>query len=779
MNTPAQRSGATRTDTPRNGAIGTRTPLIDGIDKVTGRARYTADIAAPGALVGRILRSPHAHARIVAIDTSAARALPGVRAVCTGEDTPVPFGVLPIAENEYPLARGKVRYRGDPVAAVAADDEATAERALAAIHVEYEPLPAYFTTKAAMKAGAVAIHDDKPNNVLREVHAEFGDTAAGFAAADLVREKSFTFAEVNHAHMEPNATLAEYDIERDGVTLHTTTQVPYYVHLKVAACLQIAESQVRVVKPFLGGGFGARTECLHFEIIAALLAHRSRAQVRLLQTREETFIAHRGRPWTLVKMKIGLQRDGRITALALEATQAGGAYAGYGIITILYTGALMHGIYDIPAIKHDAWRVYTNLPPCGAQRGHGTVDTRAAFEALLTDMGAELGLDALAVRQKNLLPQIPYRTMYAQQVLSYGLPECLEKVKAASGWAERKGRMPAGRGLGLACSHFVSGTSTPKHWTGEPHATVQLRLDFDGGVTLFTGAADIGQGSSTMAAQCAAEVLDVALARIRVISADSAVTPKDNGSYSSRVTFMVGRASIAAAEELKALIVKAAAGRLQADEADIEVRDEVFCVRDGPAEAGLKWIDAVRATMVDRGAVTVKGTYTCPIEFQGDKKIRGSAIGATMGFCYSAQVVEASVDEFSGKVTAHKVWVAVDVGRALNPLAVEGQTQGGVWMGMGQALCEQTAYDDGRMLHGNLLDYRVPTMVESPEIEVLIVESLDPNGPFGAKESSEGMLAGFLPAVREAVLEAAGVACNEFPLSPDRIATLLDARRQA
>jgi len=758
----------------RPGGVGMRTPLIDGIDKVTGRAMYTADIAAPGALVGLILRSPHPHARIVSIDTLAARSLDGVHAVCTGDDTPIPFGVLPIAENEYPLARGKVRYRGDPVAAVAAVDEATARRALALIEVEYEVLLALTTAKAAMKPGAVAIHDDKPNNVLREVHAEFGDSAAGFADADLVHEKTFTFAEVNHAHIEPNATLAAYDPERDGVTLHTTTQVPYYVHLKVAACLQIAESQVRVIKPFLGGGFGARTECLHFEIIAALLARTARGTVRLLQTREETFLAHRGRPWTLVKMKLGLKRDGRITALALEATQAGGAYAGYGIITILYTGALMHGIYDIPAIKHDAWRVYTNTPPCGAQRGHGTVDTRAAFEALLTDMAAELGLDAFAVRQKNLLPSIPYRTMYAQQVLSYGLPECLEKVKAASGWAERKGRMPPGRGLGMACSHFVSGTSTPKHWTGEPHATVNLRLDFDGGVTLFTGAADIGQGSSTMAAQCAAEVLGIALARIRVVAADSAVTPKDNGSYSSRVTFMVGRASIAAAQELRAVMAKAAAKRLEADIGDIEASDESFHVRG--SDHGLNWIDTVRAAMVDSGAITVKGTYTCPPEFQGDKRIRGSAIGATMGFCYAAQVVEASVDELTGRVTAHKVWVAVDVGRALNPLAVEGQTQGGVWMGMGQALSEQTSYDDGRMLHGNLLDYRVPTVVESPDIEVIIVESIDPNGPFGAKEASEGMLAGFLPAVREAVVEAAGVQCHEFPLSPDRIVELLDKR---
>jgi len=762
----------------RPGGIGIRTPLIDGFDKVTGRARYTADIAAPGALVGRILRSPHPHARIVSIDTAAARALPGVQAVCTGEDTPVPFGVLPIAENEFPLARDKVRYRGDPVAAVAAVDEATAERALALIAVEYEVLPAYFTAKAARKTGAVAIHDDKPDNVLREVHAEFGDSAAGFAAADLVREQSFTFAEVNHAHMEPNATLAEYDMERDGVTLHTTTQVPYYVHLKVAACLQIQEAQVRVIKPFLGGGFGARTECLHFEIIAALLAHRARAAVRLLQTREETFLAHRGRPWTAVKMKIGLKRDGRITALALEATQAGGAYAGYGIITILYTGALMHGIYDIPAIKHDAWRVYTNLPPCGAQRGHGTVDTRAAFEALLTDMAAELGLDALAVRQKNLLPQIPYRTMYAQNVLSYGLPECLEKVKAASGWNERKHHMPKGRGLGLACSHFVSGTSTPKHWTGEPDATVNLKVDFDGSLVVLTGAADIGQGSNTMAAQVVAEVLGVGLKRIRVVSADSAVTPKDNGSYSSRVTYMVGNAALHAASELKQKLVAAAAKRLDAKPEHIVAMDEHFMVA-GSQDKGLPFGEVVKAALVDTGTITVKGTFFCPDEFKGSKAIRGSAIGATMGFCYSAQVVEAHVDAVTGKVTPKKVWVAVDVGKALNPLAVEGQIQGGVWMGMGQALMEETRFEDGRMLHANFIDYRVPTSEDSPDIEVHIVESLDPNGPFGAKEASEGMLAGFLPAVMDAVYEATGIRPDQLPLSPERMADYFDAKEAA
>ena len=762
----------------REGNVGVRTPLVDGIEKVTGKAKYTADFTAVGALAGRILRSPHAHARIVSIDISEAEELDGVVAVCTGADCKVPFGVLPIAENEYPLAREKVRYRGDPVAAVAAVDEETAARALKLIRVTYEKLPAVFDARKAMASGAPVLHDEKPNNVLREVHNEFGDAEAGFKAADLVREKSYRFAEINHAHIEPNATLAEFDPMRGWLTLTTTTQVPYYVHLKVAQCLEMDSARIRVIKPFLGGGFGARTEALHHEIIAALLARKAQGTVRLLQTREETFLAHRGRPDTEIKLKLGLTSQGRITACHMEVVQRGGAYAGYGIITILYSGALLHGIYDIPAIKHDGWRVYTNTPPCGAQRGHGTVDSRTAFEALMNEMADELGLDPAEVRRINLIGAIPYTTAYAQKVMSYGLPECVEKVVQASGWNERRGKLGRGRGLGLACSHFVSGTSTPKHWTGEPHATVNLKLDFDGSITILTGAADIGQGSNTMVAQVVGETLAVDWSRLRVISADSALTPKDNGSYSSRVTFMVGNAGIDAALALKKVLVEAAAKKLDANPADIEVEGEIYRVAGGQ-DPGLTFHEVVKAALIDTGTLTVKGTFTCPTEFMGDKKIHGSAIGATMGFCYAAQVVEASVDEVTGKVTAHKVWVAVDVGRALNPLAVEGQIQGGVWMGMGQAMSEETRFDDGRMLHGNLLDYRVPTMQESPDIEVFIVESIDPNGPFGAKEASEGMLAGFLPAVMAAVTDAVGIVPDTLPLTPDRIADLLDAAQEA
>ncbi|MCK0513172.1 4-hydroxybenzoyl-CoA reductase subunit alpha [Aromatoleum buckelii] len=760
---------------PKNGKIGIPTPLIDGIEKVTGKAKYVADLPAAGALVGRILRSPVAHGRIISIDVAAAAALDGVIAIATGEDCPVPSGVLPICEDEYPLAREKVRYRGEPVAAVAAIDEETAERALRLIHIEYEILPAYFDARKAMMPGAVAIHDYKPNNVLRECHSEFGDTAAGFSRADLVREKTFRFAEIHHAQIEPNVTLAEYDAVRDALTLYAATQTPYYLHLAVAQCLQIDTSRVRVVKPFLGGGFGARTEALPHDLIAALLARKAKHSVRLCQTREETFISHRGRPETEITLKLGMTREGKLTACHAEVIMRGGAYASYGIITILYTGALLHGIYHIPAIKHDGWRVFTNTAPSGPQRGHGTVDPRAAFEALMNEMAAELRLDEFEVRRANLL-SAPCTTMYAQKVLSYGLPECLDKVMKASGWAERRGRMPKGRGLGLGCSHFVSGTSTPKHWTGEPHATVNLKLDFDGGITILTGAADCGQGSNTMVAQVVGEVLGIEEKRMRVVSADSALTPKDNGSYSSRVTFMVGNAALQAAQLLKKMLVEAAAKKLEAPVEEFELSHECLWLPDGRS---MPFNEAVQLALVDTGTITVRGTFTCPPEFRGDKNIRGSAIGASMGFSYAAQVVEASVDEITGKVTPHKVWVAVDVGRALNPLAVEGQIQGGVWMGMGQAMTEETAYDEGRMLHANLLEYRVPTMLDSPDIEVFIVESIDPNGPFGAKEASECMLAGFLPALMSAVHEAVGVRPDELPLTPDRLVQLLAARTGA
>jgi len=729
---------------------GTAQPLIDGIEKVTGRARYTADLPSSHALVGEILRSPIAHGEIVRIDTSRARALPGVHAVITGDDCDVPYGILPIAHNEYPLARGKVRYWGEAVAAVAADDAATARAALELIDVEYRPLPVYTSAQAARAPGAVLLHADKPGNVEREVSNSFGDVDGGFAAADLVREQRFFYAEVAHGQIEPDSALAEYDPERGRLTMQSVSQVPYYVHLTLSQCLKMDPSAVRVVKPFVGGGFGHRTETLPFEVIAALLARAAGGAVKIELSREQTFVVHRARPETEIRLKLGLKKSGEICAVDAEVVQRGGAYAGYGIVTILYAGALIQALYRVPAVRYRGFRVYANTPPCGPMRGHGSVDMRHAFETLLDTMAEELGLDPFAVRRANLL-EAPHRTLNELQVNSYGLPACLDWVEQASGWKERRKALPRGRRLGMACSHYASGAAKPVHWTGEPHATVNLRLDFDGSITLLTGAADIGQGSSTLLAMVAADVLGIGLERIRVIAADSALTPKDNGSYSSRVSYMVGNAAIAAAEALKK--------QLNPDVA---------------------FDEAVRQALAKGGPITASGTYTVPRELQGGK-FRGAGVGPSPAFSYAAQVVEVAVDEDTGEVKVERIWVAQDCGFAINPLAVEGQIQGAVWMGMGQALGEATRYDapHGLPVCANLLDYRFPTIVESPPIEVKIVEARDPNGPFGAKEASEGALAGFLPALTSAIADAVGIRPNELPVTADRLFEALRERRRA
>ena len=753
---------------------GKRTPLIDGIEKVTGRARYTADLPFGETLVGRILRSTVAHGLIRNIDTTAARAIPGVRTVITGEDFAAPYGVIPIAQNEWPLARGKVRYRGEPIAAVAAVDEATAEAALAAIVLDIDPLPAYFSAADARDPDAVQLHEKKSGNIEREVDQVFGDVDAGFAAADLVREQTFHYAEVAHGQIELNATVAAYEPERERLTIHSVTQVPYYLHLTLARCLAMDGSRIRVIKPFIGGGFGHRVEPLNFEMVTAALARAAGGTVKTELSREDCFLTHRGRPETDIRLKLGMKKSGEITAVDCEIVQRGGAYGGYGLVTILYAGALLHAIYMAPAVKYRGYRVYTNTPPCGAMRGHGAVDARHAFESMLDIMAAELGLDPFAVRRANLIVP-PYRTPNDLQVNSYGIPACLDWVEEASGWNLRRDKLPRGRGLGLACSHYVSGSAKPVHWSGEPHAVINLKLDFDGGITILTGASDIGQGSSTLLAQVVAEVLSLSLDRIRVIATDSALTPKDNGSYSSRVSFMVGNAAIRAAQEMKRVLVTAAAKRLEVNSDDIEWEGE-RC-RVAGTDRTLDFAQAVDAALVDTGTLTVKGTWSTPPETQGGK-FRGAAVGSTAGFSYAAQVVEVTVDEETGAVTVEQVWTAHDCGFAINPLAVEGQVEGAVWMGMGQALSEETQYHDGLPLRPNMLDYRIPTIVESPPIRVKLIESHDPLGPFGAKEASEGALHSFAPALTNAICDAIGVRLTELPASPDRVLEAIHARKR-
>jgi len=757
-------------------SIGVPQPLVDGPEKVSGKALYSADFIPNNCLVGRILRSPVAHAEIIKVDTSEAEALPGVHAIVTGDDCDETYGVLPIARFEYPLARDKVRYRGEPIACVAAVDVEAAQKAIELIKFEYKELPAYFTSADAMAEGAVDLHEHRPGNIEREVDYEIGDVDAGMADADLVMEQVYNCPEICQVQTEPHAAIAEYDAERDYMTVRASTQVPFYVHIMLAKTLKMEKSRIRMIKPHIGGGFGCRTECLNVELICALVARKAKGTVRLVVSREETFITHRGRPETDVHMKIGVKNDGTITAVDFKAIQRGGGYSGYGIVTILYAGSLIYGMYDFEAARYKGLRVLTNTPPPGAMRGHGTVDVRYGFEALLDEIANKLGMDPIDLRRKNLL-QAPTYTANDLMINSYGLPECLDWVEKASDWKNKKGKLGPYRGIGVAASHYPSGASKPVNWTGEPHATVHLKLDWDASITLLTGAPEIGQGSTTVITQCVAEVLGLDMSRIQSLTSDSKLTPKDNGAYSSRVTFMVGNAAIDAANNLKNVLIEAAAKKLDCKPEDVECLGEVY--RAASQDEGLSFDDVVMAALEGTGTITVKGNYDTIPESHGSKKYRGGAIGGSMAYAYSAQVVEVTVDPDTAQIHVDKVWAAQDVGRALNPLSVEGQIQGSAWMGMGQAMSEETIYHNGLGITGSMLDYRVPSFVESPDIEVGIIESNDPHGPFGAKEAGETSLSSFIPALTNAVADALGVRPIDLPVTPDKLMELMEKQESA
>jgi len=790
--------------------IGKSIAMVDAAGKTTGSGKYADDFNLPGMLVGKILHSPYPHALIKHIDTRRARELDGVVAVVTGEDAPNQYGILPVGHDETALAVGKVRYVGDNVACVAAISEAIAEKALELIEVEYEPLPAYFDPEQSVKAEHDLIHENRPNNMEKDYHHIFGDPEKGFAEADYVAEARYIANEVTHAAMEPHCTLASFEIDpqtgkQGRLTVWSSTQVPYYLQHKLSLVLDLPMSQIRVIKPLVGGGFGGKSEIIPLEIIAAVAARAANVPVKITYTREEVFWAHRGRPRTIIDLKTGVKKDGRITAVACKVIQDGGAYCSYGVVTILYSGALLGALYDIPNIRYDGYRVLTNKPACGAMRGHGTVNVRFAFESQMDEIAAKIGLDPAALRLVNLLKP-PAITVNGLRVLSYGLPQCIDQVITRSGWNGRRGKLPKGRGLGMACSHYVSGAANSIIRSDMPHSTVNIKIDRDGGVVVYTGAAEIGQGSDTMTAQIAAEVLGCSLSRVKVIAADTDLTPIDLGAYSSRVTFMAGNATLRAAEAVKKDIISAAAQRIGCLAEEVVMSGDRVWKRgaepgepesavarghvDGQILRGsvlqsrkeespkthLSFEEAVVAAIDLHGGLTGTGSYAPPMEARGGQH-KGAGVGPSPAYSYSAQVAEVSVDEETGVVTVHKIWAAHDCGRALNPVAVEGQVIGSVWMGLGQALQEEMIWKDGLMMNPGLLEYRSPSSVESPEIECIIVESIDPEGPFGAKEAGEGSLAATIPAISNAIYDAVGIRLREAPFSPERVLAALRAKK--
>jgi 4-hydroxybenzoyl-CoA reductase subunit alpha len=790
--------------------VGKPIAFVDATQKTTGSGKYTDDIALPGTLVGRILHSPHAHAHILSIDTTKAASLNGVVTVLTGADCPTPYGILPIGHDETALATDKVRYIGDNVACVVATNESIADHALELIDVTYESLPAFFDPEQSMQAAGELIHSDKPHNIEKGYHHIFGDPDAVFANSDLIHEARYITNEVTHAAMEPHSTLANFEIDSQTgasgrLTVWSSTQVPYYLQHKLALVLGMPMSQIRVMKPLVGGGFGGKSEINPLEIIAAVAARKAKAPVRITYSREEVFWAHRGRPRTIIDLKIGAKSDGRISAVAAKVIQDGGAYCSYGPVTVLYSGALLHAIYELQHVRFDGYRVLTNKPACGAMRGHGTVNIRFAFESALDEIATRLKIDPAVIRARNLL-KTPVVTANGIRVQSYGLPECIKKVVDRSRWSQRKGKLGRGRGLGLACSHYVSGAANPILRSDMPQSTVEIKVDRTGLIVVSTGAAEIGQGSDTVIAQIVAEGIGCSLDRIKIVSGDTDLTPVDLGSYSSRVTLMTGNAALRAAESVRNQLAAASSAVFGCEAENVEVRagmvyrkgagQRMAEERNQPAspEAAMPhgslqhifegekkklWMtldDAIELTIARFGALRGVGWYSPPPDARG-ALFKGSGVGPSPAYSYAAQVAEVSVDEETGRVTVHKIWAAHDCGRALNPVGVEGQIIGSVSMGLGQALQEEIVWKDGLVMNPGLLNYATPGSVESPSIETIIVESNDLEGPFGAKEAGEGSLAATIPAISNAIFDAVGIRLHEAPFTPERVLTALRAQK--
>ncbi|HTT17008.1 MAG TPA: xanthine dehydrogenase family protein molybdopterin-binding subunit [Thermoplasmata archaeon] len=755
--------------------LGGRIPYIEGPLKVTGRAEYTDDIQRPGQLVGRLLRSPWPHARLVAVDVQAARAMPGVAAVLTGERYPTPFGVLPITRDETAIAVGKARYLGDIVAAVAAVDERTAELALEKIRFTVEPLPEYPDPAAGTKPVAEPIHARglAGSNIQKEVVQDFGDVDAAFARAKHQVRVRGVFAGVTHAFTEPLVTIAE--ATPDGrLTVWSATQVPHYLHRALSEVLGLPMHRIRVIKPEVGGGFGGKSDPLPHEIACAALALETGRPVKMLLDREDVFYTNHGRHPTQNDVRIATDDQGRILAYDIEALIDGGAWSSFGTVTTYYNGVLSMGPYRVPNFRYRGRRVYTTKPPSGAMRAHGGTNIRYSVEVALDRLAEEVGVDPFDLRARNALA--PNSTTVNEFVItSTSFLKCLEAARRASGWDRKHRQLPYGRGVGLGCGFYISGSNSPIHFTPRmPQSTVHLKVDMDGGIAVHSMQADIGQGSNTLLAAIVAEVLDVDLDRVHVQRVDSDVSPIDLGSYSSRVTFMMGNAARSAALELREKIVAGAAACLGVTPGEVELAHERLHVRGAP-ERAVPFLEALHEAMATSGALTASGSYQSKPR---GGTFKGARAGTAPAYSFSAYVAEVDVDVETGVYRVPKVWAAFDCGRPLNRLAVEGQIEGSVHMGLGQVLGETMTYRGSRMLNPSLLEYKIPAPQQMPEVEILLVGDDDPDGPFGAKEAGEGPLVATLPAVGNALYDAIGCRFTELPITPDRVVRALEMRHE-
>jgi 4-hydroxybenzoyl-CoA reductase alpha subunit len=756
--------------------VGTPRRRVDGRAKVAGQTIFADDLVLPRMVHAKLLRSTVPHARIRSIDASRARSHAGVHLVLTGEHLPIPYGILPVSQDEHALCPDKVRFVGDPVALVVARDELTAAEALDLIAVDYEPLRTYAEPADSLAHPEPRIHEYGDfGNIHKRVSLAFGDVAAALRDADLVFDDVFFYEGNTHLPLEQHAAVASVD--GDGkLVLWSSTQTPHYVHRALARALAMPAAHIRVIATPNGGGFGGKSDPFNHEIAVAKAALMLGRPVKIALTREEVFLCHRGRHPVTMRFRTGVKNDGSITGIHLQTLLDGGAYGSYGVASTFYTGALQTVTYHIPRYQFDGCRVFTNKPPCGPKRGHGTPQSRFGQEIQLDRIAERLQQDPAELRLR-IVERPDTLTANYLRVSTIGLAECIRRVVVSSGWNGKFRKLGRGRGVGLACSSYLSGAGLPIYWNDMPHSGVQLKLDRSGGVTAFCGATEIGQGSDDVLVGIVAEILGIDPFDVRAVTGDTDLTPVDLGSYSSRVTLMMGNAAIQAAERAREVLADAVSRKLGIPADRIVFAERRVFDSANPA-AGVAFRDAVCTAEAMFGTVGTTGSYTPP---KSAAKFKGGGVGPSPTYSYTAAVVEVEVDESSGWVVVPRVWIAHDIGRALNPTLVRGQVEGSVYMGLGEALMEEQAF---RRLPAKLsnalvlkfpsmLEYKSPTSLDMPEIHTDLVEDPDPNGPFGAKEVGQGPLLPIMPAVANAVYDAVGVRIDEVPITPDKIVKAL------
>ena len=749
---------------------------VDGRAKVTGLTRFADDIVLPRMLHMKLLRSPHPHALIKKINTEKAKSHPGIHLVLTGKDFPVPFGILPVTQDEYALAPEIVRYVGDPIAAVVAKDEQTATEALDLIEIEFEKLKTIATPEEALLNAEPRIHAySELGNIHRLQAFEFGDVDSSLKKADFVFEDLFFYEGNTHLPIEQHAAVAAVDGE-GKLTLWSSTQVPHYVHRSLARVLQLPASHIRVIATPNGGGFGGKCDVCNHEMAVAKAAVLLGRPVKICLNREEVFYLHRGRHPVLMKFRTGVSKEGRLTGMHLQTLVDGGAYGSYGVASTFYTGALQTVTYELPRYKFDAARVFTNKPPCGPKRGHGTPQPRFGQEVQLDKIAERLKMNPAELRLKNVIKANSLTANWLK-VGSVGLAECIRQVVQRSSFNEKFRKLPPGKGVGLACGAYLCGAGLPIYWNKMPQSAVQLLLDRSGQVTVFCGATEIGQGSDDVLAAIVAEVLGIDPFEIRCFTGDTGMTPVDLGSYSSRVTVMMGNAAIEASQKIRTMIANAASEHLEVSPDRLQFENgKVFF-----ENKSLTFAEAVGFAEEKFGTLGAVGSYKPP---RGPGRYKGAGVGPSPAYSYTACVVEAEVDEKTGWITVPKIWIAHDIGRTINPVLARGQVEGSVYMGLSEALMEEQVFRrlppklSRALVHKipSLLEYKSITSLEMPEMDTVLIEDPDPNGPFGAKEAGQGPLLPVPPAVANAIYDAVGVRIDEIPITPDKVLRALEKK---